>query len=89
MSITSVIVLFVVIWFLVMLITLPINRRTQGDDGEVVPGTQAGAPTNFQLKRTVKIVTAWTVVIWAVIAGIIVSGVLTVEDLDFFGRMNR
>ena len=31
MAITSAIVLFAVIWFLVMFITLPIRLRTQGD----------------------------------------------------------
>jgi len=88
MAITSAIVLFAVIWFLVMFITLPIRLRTQGDDGEVVPGTHAGAPTNFNVKRTMWIVTGISVVLWMVIAGVIVFGGLSVRDIDWFGRMD-
>lgn len=87
MSITSVVVLFVVTWFMVMLVTLPINRRTQGDEGDVMPGTQAGAPANFDLKRTAKIVTLVTIVIWAILCGIIISGVVTIDDIDIGRRM--
>ncbi|MGB5560594.1 MAG: DUF1467 family protein [Paracoccaceae bacterium] len=88
MAITSAIVLFAVIWFLVMFITLPIRLRTQGDEGEVVPGTQPGAPVNFNVKRTMLIVTGISVVLWAVIAGVIVFGGITVHDIDMFGRMD-
>lgn len=87
MAITSALVLFAVIWFLVMFITLPIRLRTQGDDGDIVPGTQAGAPSNFNLKRTVLVVTGVTVVVWALVAGVIVFGGISVRDIDMFGRM--
>ncbi|MGJ8585181.1 MAG: DUF1467 family protein [Marinosulfonomonas sp.] len=85
----SAIVLFAVIWFLVLFVTLPVHLRTQGDVGEVVPGTQAGAPVNFNLRRTVIIVTLISIVVWAVIAGIILSGVISVRDIDWFGRMDN
>jgi predicted secreted protein len=82
MSITSALVLFAVIWFLVMFVTLPIGLRTQGDENEVVPGTQAGAPANFRLKRTVVIVTLVTAVIWTVVFAVITSGWISVRDFD-------
>lgn len=82
MSITSAIVLFAVIWFMVLFITLPVKLRTQGDVGKVEPGTHAGAPANFNPKRTAKIVTAVTVVLWAMIAGTIWSGVITRDMLN-------
>ena len=84
----SAIVLFAVIWFLVLFVTLPVHLRTQGDVGEIVPGTQAGAPVNFKLRRTVIIVTLISFVVWAIIAGIILSGAVTVRDIDWFGRMD-
>jgi predicted secreted protein len=89
MAVTSAIVLYAVIWFMVMFIVLPIRLRTQGDEGKVVPGTQAGAPVNFNLKRTALIVSAITFVIWALIVAVIVSGTLTIRDLDWFGRMPK
>ena len=44
MGITSAIVLFAVIWFLVLLIILPLRLQTQGDLGKVESGTHAGSP---------------------------------------------
>jgi len=87
MGITSAIVLFAVIWFLVLFIALPIRLETQGDRGEVEPGTHAGAPAEFSFKRKAKLVTVIAVVIWAVLAAIITSGVIKVRDFDWFHRM--
>jgi len=87
MSITSAIVLYVVIWFMVFFIALPIRLQTQGDLGEVVPGTHSGAPANHYLKRKAWVTTLVAIVLWVVIGGIIVSGVVTVSDLDIFNRM--
>lgn len=87
MAIASAIVLYAVIWFLTMFVVLPIRLRTQGDLGEVVPGTQAGAPANFRVGRTMLIVTAIAFVLWAVIAGVILFSGLGVRDIDLFQRM--
>lgn len=87
MSIVSGIVLFAVIWFLVLFIVLPIRLETQGDRGEIVPGTQAGAPANLSMKRKALITTGVSVVLWIVIAGVILSGVISVRDIDIFNRM--
>jgi len=88
MSITSAIVLFAMIWFLVLFIVLPLNLRTQGDEGEVVPGTPQSAPADFNPRRTALITTLWAFGLWAVIAGTILSGAITVRDLDWFDRMS-
>ncbi|MCF6444055.1 DUF1467 family protein [Nereida sp. MMG025] len=87
MSITSAIVLFAVIWFMVFLIVLPLRLVTQGDAGELVPGTHKSAPVDPQLKRRAKITTVWAIGLWAVIAGVLLSGLLTVESIDMFNRM--
>ncbi len=86
MSITAAAVLYVVIWFVTMFVVLPIRLRTQGDEGEIVPGTHAGAPANFKLGRTLVIVTIVGTIVWAIIAGIIMSGRIGVEDIDWFDR---
>lgn len=87
MGVTSAIVLFAVIWFLTFLIVLPFRIETQGDRGEIVPGTHAGAPENHYLKRKAWITTGITFVLWAIISGIIISGIVEVRDFDWFGRM--
>ncbi len=80
-------VLFAVIWFLVLFVVLPLRLETQGDRGEIVPGTQAGAPANVNMKRKFIVTTIAAVVIWAIVAAVIWSEIVTVRDLDFFNRM--
>lgn len=87
MSITSAIVLYAVIWFMTFLIAIPIRLKTQGDMGEVVPGTHAGAPEHHQLKKKAIITTIVSAVLWVIIAGIILSGWISVRDIDMFNRM--
>ncbi|WP_026352629.1 DUF1467 family protein [Yoonia vestfoldensis] len=87
MGITSGIVLFMVIWSMVFFIVLPLRMVSQGDTGEIVPGTHASAPADAQVGRKAKITTYWAVPIWCVIAAIILSGVISVRDIDMFDRM--
>lgn len=89
MGITSALVLFAVIWFMTFLCVIPIRLQTQGDIGEVVPGTHAGSPQVHNLKRKAWITTGIAAVLWCVIAGIIVFEVITVRDIDswMFNRM--
>ena len=86
MSITSAIVLFAVIWFMVLFLVLPLRLRTQGDEGEIVPGTHAGSPADPRLGLRMAITTGVSVVLWAAIAGTILSGWIGVEDFDLFNR---
>ena len=83
MAITSALVLYVVVWFMTFFIALPIRIKTQGDLGEIVPGTQAGAPEHHHLKKKAIITTLVATVIWAAITGIILSGWITIADLDW------
>ncbi|MDJ0629631.1 MAG: DUF1467 family protein [Rhodobacter sp.] len=87
MGVSSALVLFAVIWFLVLFVVLPLRLTTQGDVGEVTPGTQAGAPAELNIRKKFKIVTAVAFALWVVIAGVIFSGAISVRDLDMFGRM--
>ena len=86
MGITSALVLYAVIWFLTFLIVIPFRVETQGDRGDIVPGTHAGSPEVHNLKRKAWITTALAAVLWIVIAGIILSGLITLEDIDLFNR---
>lgn len=87
MAITSGIVLFMVIWAMVFFIVLPLRMVSQGDAGEIVPGTHASAPADAQVGRKAKITTYWAVPLWCIITAIILSGVISVRDIDMFDRM--
>lgn len=89
MSITGAIVLFAVTWFMVFFIVLPIRFVSQGDAGEVVPGTPKGAPATHVVARKAKITTLIALVVWAVMAGVILSGVVSIRDIDMRGVMTE
>ena len=87
MTITAALVLFAVIWFLTLLVVLPVRIKTQGDLGDIAPGTHAGAPEVHHMKKKLWITTGITVILWAIIAGIIISGVISVRDFDWLNQL--
>ncbi|MFT3690132.1 DUF1467 family protein [Paenirhodobacter sp.] len=87
MNLTGGIVLFAVIWFMVFFVVLPIRFQSQEEAGEVVPGTPPSAPADARIGRKAWITTLIAVPLWAVIAAVILSGVITIRDLDWFGRI--
>ena len=87
MSVTSAFVLFAVIWFLTFLIVIPFKIKTQGDVGVVLKGTQAGAPEVHDLRKKAIITTGLSLILWLLITILIVSEIVTIEDIDLFGRM--
>ena len=87
MGITSALVLYAVLWFLTFLVVIPIRLKTQGDVGQIVPGTHAGAPHEPNLRKMALITTAVSAALWVIIAYVLVSGMLTVRDIDWFNRM--
>lgn len=87
MNLTGGIVLFAVIWFMVFFVVLPIRFQSQEEAGEVVPGTPPSAPAEARIGRKAFITTLIAVPLWAVIAAVILSGVITIRDLDWFGRI--
>ncbi len=87
MNLTGGIVLYAVIWFMVFFVVLPLRLTSQDEAGHVVPGTHASAPHEAHLKRKALITTGVATALWAVIATVILSGMITIEDLDWFGRI--
>jgi predicted secreted protein len=87
MGITSAIVLYLVIWFMTWLVVIPIRITTQGESGDIVPGTHSGSPQVHHLKKKAWITTGLAAVLWAIIAGIIFSGIIDVRDFDWLNRM--
>ncbi len=86
MAITSILVVFAVIWFLVLFCVLPLRMKSQGDDGEIVPGTPASAPANPQMRRKFWITTLIAVSIWAPVCLAISYGWLTVDTINLYER---
>lgn len=87
MTITSAIVLYSVIWFLVLFLVLPFRLETQGERGRIVPGTPSSAPHEAKMGLKLKITTAIATLLWVVVTAIILSGMIEIRDFDIRGRM--
>jgi predicted secreted protein len=86
MTIISGLVLFAVIWFMSLLVALPLRLQSQHEAGDVVPGTPASAPVDPKLGIKVKWVTLASVAIWLLVFAISLSGLVSVQDFDMFTR---
>lgn len=89
MNLTGGIILYAVYWFMTFLVLLPIGTRSQAEAGHVEPGTPASAPADAVVARKARLTTVIAAGLWAVTAAVIFSGVITIEDLDWFGRLRR
>ncbi|MFO7297280.1 MAG: DUF1467 family protein [Pseudomonadota bacterium] len=82
MSLTLGIALYFIIWWTVLFAVLPIGVRTQGEAGEVVPGTPESAPVAPRLLRIVAINTLVATIVFAGVWLVIHYRLITVEDLS-------
>lgn len=86
MSVMSAIALYGIIWFMTLFLVLPFRQKTQGEAGEVVPGTPSSAPSDAQMWRKIKLVTFIATPAFVVIAGVILSEVITFDMLESLTR---
>ena len=81
MSWTTALAIYFVAWWVMLFAVLPFGVRSQQEAGEVVPGTDPGAPVMPRLLRVV----AWNTVITAVLCGLFfwlfLTRRLTLDDL--------
>lgn len=87
MPVFSALVLFAFIWFLTLLVVLPLRLQTQGEAGTVVPGTPQSAPANLRIGRKFAITTAAATLVWGIVVAVIVSGFISIADVDAFGAL--
>ena len=66
MTITASLVLFAVFWFLILFIILPLNIKTQQEEGKRSYGTPTSAPVNANIKKKMILVTLFTIVAWLI-----------------------
>jgi predicted secreted protein len=66
MGVAGSIMAYVIVWWLVLFCLLPIGVRSQAEEGQVVPGSEPGAPQNGQLLWKAKWASIIALGIWAV-----------------------
>jgi len=68
MQIGSLVAIYFIIWWLCLFTVLPFGVRSQVEAGEVVPGSEPGAPVKPRWGRILGITTAmsfvWLAIVW-------------------------
>lgn len=67
MSITLGLAIYFIVWWVTLFAVLPFGVRTQGEAGEVVPGTPESAPAQMRVWRVAGITTAIATIIFGFI----------------------
>lgn len=83
MTWTGAFVLFAVIWFVLFLVLLPRGATTQGEMGEIEPGTPASAPAEINIARRAFWTTLATLGVLGVIALNMELEIITLDDFEF------
>jgi predicted secreted protein len=85
MRIGTAIAIYFVIWWVVLFLVLPLKVRTQGEAGEVVPGTPASAPARPQLLLKAALTTVLAGIVFAGLWALMHSG-LSLDDVPFLPK---
>ena len=83
MAITSVMVLYCVIWAILFYLINPLWQTSQSEDGEVVPGTPGSAPVDAMLRKKAIVTTVIASVVFVLAFATIEFGWITLDDVSF------
>lgn len=79
----SAFVVFLLIWWLTLFMVLPQGIRGQAEEGEIVKGSEPGAPVQANIKAKFIKTTIIAIILWAMTCAIILSGLV---NWDMFGN---
>lgn len=85
MKIGTLIAMYFVIWWTCLFVVLPLKVRTQGEAGEVVPGTPHSAPERPQLLLKAVLTSVLAAIVLAGLVLLLDSG-LRLDDIPFFPK---
>lgn len=72
---------YFIIWWILLFAVLPFGVRTQSEDGEVVPGTPASAPTRPRLLKVVLWNTVLSALVFAVVWAVVTYRLIGLSDI--------
>ena len=81
MSPFSAFVVFLLIWWITLFAVLPMGVRGQAEEGDIVNGSEPGAPVQSNMKRKAIITTIIAAIIWVIVCAVIITGALSWDQL--------
>lgn len=89
MSPFSLFVSYFLIWWVTLFMVLPLGVRGQAEMGDIVEGSEPGAPVEPNIKRKFKITTMVTTVVWVFVCAIIWSDLVSWDQLAAILSINK
>lgn len=89
MSPFSLFVVYLLIWWVTLFMVLPLGVRGQAEAGDIVEGSEPGAPVESNIKRKFKLTTIIATLIWIIVCGIIWSGIVSWDQLAALLGLNK
>jgi predicted secreted protein len=74
------IVTYLTLWWIVLFCVLPFGVRSQAESGEVIEGTDPGAPVIPNMKKKLLWTTIVTFIVWGLLALLIGSGWISLSN---------
>lgn len=81
MSVSFALAIYFILWWTVLFAVLPLGVRTQGEAGEVVPGTPESAPMHPRLIRVALITTVVSALLFGAVWAAVYYGVLDLNGI--------
>ncbi|MCA8868889.1 MAG: DUF1467 family protein [Rhodobacteraceae bacterium] len=78
------VLLYLTIWFMCLFVILPLRLQSQGESGEVVPGTSPSAPVDPKLGKKAIWVTIAATAVFIPVFIVIINGWISIDDIDIF-----
>lgn len=83
----SAFVVFLLIWWLTLFMVLPQDIRGQAEEGDIVKGSEPGAPVQPNIKAKFIKTTLIAIILWVITCAIILSGLVNWEMFgNWFNR---
>jgi len=83
MPLITAIAIYFVLWWLCLFLVLPWGVRGQHEDGDVVHGSEPGAPIKPRMKRKVIQTTILAGIVWLVIVVVVQFHLLSLDSIPF------
>ncbi len=79
--------IYILFWWVTLFAVLPLGVRGQAEDGEIVPGSDPGAPVKPDMKKKVIITTVISLLLWVVFFAVVKSGVISIKELSGYNDL--
>lgn len=80
-------VAYLVLWWTVLFCVLPLRVQGQFETGEIVPGSEPGAPADPMLKQKAWLTTVAASALWLVYFTIMQAGIINLDALPLGDRL--